>query len=80
MDFDKVDRIYRALSATLRTAGTEEVPTPEEALPAAMRMFSHLVAAYVAGTEAGHTEGASDVAWLSRLTVAMRLRWPRPAC
>ena len=62
MDFDKVDRIHTTLSATLLTLCTEEGSTPAEALTAAMRMFSHLVAAYIAGTEAAHTEVALDAA------------------
>jgi len=62
MDFDKVDRMHTALRATFLTVCTEEASTPAEALTAAMRMFSHLVAAYVAGTEAAHTDVALDVA------------------
>ena len=62
MDFDKVDRIHTALSSTFLTVCTEEAPTPAEALTAAMRMFSHLVAAYVTGTEAAHTDVALDAA------------------
>ena len=62
MDFDKVDRIHTALSETLLAVCTEEVATPAEALTAAMRMFSHLVAAYIVGTEAAHTEVDLDAA------------------
>ena len=62
MDFDKVGRIQAALSATLLTVCTEEEPTPTEALTAAMRMFSHLVAAYVTGTDVAHTDVALDAA------------------
>ena len=62
MDFDKVDRIHTALSETFLTVCTEEEPTPAEALTAAMRMFSHLVAAYVAGTDTAHTDVAPDAA------------------
>jgi hypothetical protein len=39
MDFDKVDRLHTALSATLLSMSTEEEATPTEALTAAMRMF-----------------------------------------
>ena len=49
MDFDKVDRLHTALSTTFLTVCTDEEATPTEALTAAMRMFSHLVAAYVSG-------------------------------
>jgi hypothetical protein len=62
MDFDKVARVHTALSTTLLTVCTEEEATSEEALTAAMRMFSHLVAAYVAGTPAVHTAVARDAA------------------
>ena len=62
MDFDKVNRLHTALSATLLTVCTEEEATPMEALTAAMRMFSHLVAAYVSGTEAAHTDVALKAA------------------
>ena len=62
MDFDKVDRIHAALSATFLTVCTEEAPTPAEALTAVMRMFSHLVAAYVTSTDAVHTDVALDAA------------------
>ena len=62
MDFDKVDRLHTALSGTLLTVCTEEEATPEEALTAAMRMFSHLVAAYVAGTDVAHTDAALEAA------------------
>jgi hypothetical protein len=62
MDFDKVDRLHTALSATLLTVCTEEEAPPTEALTAAMRMFSHLVAAYVSGTDAAHTDVAPDAA------------------
>jgi hypothetical protein len=63
MDFDKVDRIHAALSATLFTVCTEVEPTPAEALTAAMRMFSHLVAALVTGPDdAAHTDVALDAA------------------
>jgi hypothetical protein len=62
MDFDKVDRLHTALSATLLTVCTEEEATPTEALTAAMRMFSHLVAAYVSGTDTAHTDVALDAA------------------
>jgi hypothetical protein len=55
MDFDKIDRIHTALSATLLTVCTEEEATSTEALTAAMRMFSHLVAAYVASTDVPRT-------------------------
>jgi len=60
MDFDKIERIHTALSATLLTVCTEEEATPTEALTAAMRMFSHLVAAYVAGTDTVRTDVALD--------------------
>jgi hypothetical protein len=62
MDFDKVDRLHTALSTTLLTACTEEEATPTEALTAAMRMFSHLVAAYVTGTDATRTSEALGAA------------------
>ena len=63
MDFDKVDRIHAALSATFLTVCTAEEPTPAEALTAAMRMFSHLVAAFVtAPDDAAHPEMALDAA------------------
>ena len=62
MDFDKVDLIDAALSATLLTVCTEEEATPVEALTAAMRMFSRLVAAYVSGTDAVHTDAALEAA------------------
>ena len=60
MDFDKVDRLHTALSATLLTVCTEDEATPTEALTAAMRMFSHLVAAYVSGTKAAHSAAALE--------------------
>ena len=62
MDFDKVARLQTALSATLLSISAEEEATPTEALTAAMRMFSHLVAAYVASTEAAHTAVALEAA------------------
>jgi hypothetical protein len=62
MDFDKVDRLHTALSTTLLTVCTEEQANPTEALTAAMRMFSHLVAAYVSSTDAARTGVALDVA------------------
>jgi hypothetical protein len=62
MDFDKVDRLHTVLSTTLLAVCTEEEATPTEALTAAMRMFSHLVAAYVASTDAAHTDVALDAA------------------
>ena len=62
MDFDKVNRLHTALSTTLLTVCTEEEATPTEALTAAMRMCSHLVAAYVSDTEAAHTDVTLDAA------------------
>jgi hypothetical protein len=48
MDLEKVDRLHQALSTELMTACTEESVTPSEALIVAMRLFSHVLAAYVA--------------------------------
>jgi len=63
MDFDKVDRIHAALSATFLTVCTAEEPTPAEALAATMRMFSHLVAAFVTGPDdAAHPDVALEAA------------------
>ena len=62
MDFDKVDRLHAALSVTLLNMSSEEEATPMEALTAAMGMFSHLVAAYVAGTDVAHTDVALNAA------------------
>ena len=62
MDFDKVDRMHTALRATLLTLCTDEESTPAEALTAVMRLFSHLVAAYVTGTAAVRTDGALHAA------------------
>jgi hypothetical protein len=63
MDFDKVDRIHAALSATFLTVCTAEEPTPAEALAATMRLFSHLVAAFVTGSDdAAHPDVALDAA------------------
>ena len=62
VDFDKVDQLHTALSALLLTMSTEEELTPREALTAVMRMFSHLVAAYVSQTDGAHTAVALDAA------------------
>jgi hypothetical protein len=62
MDFDKVDRLHTALSVTLLNMSSEEEATPTEALTAVMRMFSHLVAAYVASTAATRPDVAGDAA------------------
>ena len=62
MDFDKVDRLHTALSTTVLTVCTDEEATPTEALTAAMRMFSHLVAAYVSGTDAAQPDVALEAA------------------
>jgi hypothetical protein len=51
MDLSKVDRIHQALSATLVVRCTEESATPSEALTVGMRLFSHLLAAYVADAD-----------------------------
>jgi hypothetical protein len=51
MDLSKVDRLHQALSATLTVAGVEEEATPQEALTGALRLFSHLLAAYVVATD-----------------------------
>ena len=48
MDLEKVDHIHKALSADLMVACTEESVTPSEALLVAMRLFSHVLAAYMA--------------------------------
>jgi len=47
MDLEKVDHIHKALSADLMAACTEGSVTPSEALLVAMRLFSHVLAAYV---------------------------------
>ena len=60
VDFDKVDQLHTALSALLLTMSTEEEVTPREALTAVMRMFSHLVAAYVSQTDVAHTDGGLE--------------------
>ena len=51
MDLSKVDRIHQALSATLVMTCTEESATPSEAMTVGMRLFSHLLAAYVADAD-----------------------------
>ena len=51
MDLSKVDRIHQALSATLVITCTEESATPSEAMTVGMRLFSHLLAAYVADAD-----------------------------
>ena len=51
MDLEKVDHIHQALSADLRAACTEGSATPSEALLVAMRLFSHVLAAYVADAD-----------------------------
>jgi hypothetical protein len=60
VDFDKVDQLHTALGALLLTMSTEEELTPREALTAVMRMFSHLVAAYVSQTDVAHTDGGLE--------------------
>ena len=47
MDHAKIDRLHATLAARLFSAGIEEEATHQEALIAAMHLFSHLVAAYV---------------------------------
>ncbi|HSX77461.1 MAG TPA: hypothetical protein VLQ80_02650 [Candidatus Saccharimonadia bacterium] len=47
MNRAKIDRLHAELGATLVTVSLQEEATPQEALIGAMRLFSHLVAAYV---------------------------------
>ena len=51
MDLDKIDRIHQTLRADFFVLCTEESATSLEALTAAMRLFSHLLAASAATSE-----------------------------
>ena len=61
MDLAKVDRLQRALSAALMVECTEEAATPVEALTAAMRLFSYLLAAYVVAEDRPRTTLRSEI-------------------
>jgi hypothetical protein len=47
MDLAKVDRLHKALSTDLTVACLTEAATAQEALAAALRLFSDLLAAYL---------------------------------
>jgi hypothetical protein len=73
MDFAKVDRLQRALSAALMVECTEEEATPVEALTVAMRLFSHLLAAYVAEEDLPRAAFRSQIEAYCRDAAAMAL-------
>jgi hypothetical protein len=55
MDLAKIDRLYQALSTDFFVLSTEEAATPSESLTVALRLFSYLLAAYVAGADLPRT-------------------------